>query len=111
MTQLTIKDNGSGMDLEELRNNGRLGQGLSNIRTRARLMDAALDLSSQLGQGFQLILTIPCDNSRHPQQIDDRPKVGKRELADREREGRQVYEGLGLETAAVNQETKQGQGT
>jgi signal transduction histidine kinase len=110
-TQLSIKDNGRGMNLDDLRNHGRMGQGLSNIQTRARLMNAELDLSSQPGQGFQLILTIPCDDSRHLQRIDDRPAVEKRELASRQQEGEQEYEGLGLETATVDRQTAQGQRT
>jgi signal transduction histidine kinase len=80
MTQLTIRDNGSGMNLDELQSNGRMGEGLSNIRTRARLMNAALDLSSKPGEGFQLVLGIPCGDSRYTRQPDGQMAAARRAL-------------------------------
>jgi len=110
-TQLMIKDNGRGVDLDELLYNGRMGQGLTNIQTRARLMDAALDLSSQPGKGFQLTLTIPCDDSRHVQQIDDRTEVGRRKVPDQGQERQQEDESLGPETVVMDKQPTQGQGS
>jgi signal transduction histidine kinase len=70
-TQISVIDNGRGVDLDQLSGDSRLGQGLANIEARAHLVNGMLDLVSQLGQGFQLTLTIPCDDSLHIQGIDE----------------------------------------
>jgi signal transduction histidine kinase len=110
-TELGVKDNGRGVDLDELLNNGRMGEGLTNIQTRAHLMNAVLDLSSQPGEGFQLSLTIPCGGSQDVQQIDDGVAVGKRELPVRGQDSEQEKESSGLEAAVTDNQPRQGPGS
>ena len=58
-TRLTVADNGRGMDLHAQENaNG--GQGLANMRARARLLGGTLEIESEPGHGFILMMTIPC---------------------------------------------------
>jgi len=108
-TQLSIRDNGRGVNLDELHDNGRMGEGLANIQTRARLMDAHLDLSSQPGQGFQLVLTIPCDDDRKAQRIDGQTTV--EDERSRGRDGEQAEESLGLDRAVMDRQSMQGRGS
>ncbi|MGC9333101.1 MAG: sensor histidine kinase [Anaerolineae bacterium] len=70
-TQISVIDNGRGVNFDELHKDNLLGEGLANIQARARLMDATLDLASQPGEGFQLTLTIPCGDSLHIRAIDE----------------------------------------
>jgi signal transduction histidine kinase len=57
---LTVSDNGRGADLTGMGNGDGTGQGLANMRARARLLGGTLDLDSQPGHGFKVVLTIPC---------------------------------------------------
>jgi signal transduction histidine kinase len=59
-TCLTVSDNGQGVNVESLSDNGYQGQGIANMQTRARLLGGGLELESQPGQGFRLVLTVPC---------------------------------------------------
>jgi hypothetical protein len=52
---LTIADNGRGFDIAAIRD----GNGLSNMRDRARLMGGGLDVSSRSGAGTIVRLTVP----------------------------------------------------
>ncbi len=61
-TSLTIADDGQGADLYTARDGHRLGQGIANMRARAKVMSAQLVLDSQPGRGFKVVLTIPCEN-------------------------------------------------
>ena len=54
--QLHVSDDGVG--LEALPIDGR-GQGLRNIRERARLLDGALDMHSAPNEGVTVTLTVP----------------------------------------------------
>jgi signal transduction histidine kinase len=60
-TRLTVRDNGNGADLASLTNGAYAGEGIANMQARARMLGGALDLTSEPGQGFQLMLTIPCE--------------------------------------------------
>jgi signal transduction histidine kinase len=63
-TLLTVTDNGQGAELASLLKNGRDGQGITNMRTRANMLGGVLNLDSQPGQGFRLSLAIPCGTHR-----------------------------------------------
>lgn len=60
-TQLTVSDDGRGVDLARLASDGHLGHGIPNMRTRAYLLGGDLRLESEPGNGFLLALTVPCD--------------------------------------------------
>ncbi|MGD8623105.1 MAG: sensor histidine kinase [Anaerolineae bacterium] len=61
-TRLVVVDNGRGATLDALggEEHEYLSQGLANMQARARLMDGLLDVDSRQGEGFRLVLTIPC---------------------------------------------------
>jgi len=59
-TQLVVKDNGKGLDLESLDSGSRVGQGIANMQERARLLGGELVLDGEPGYGMHLVLTIPC---------------------------------------------------
>jgi signal transduction histidine kinase len=61
-TCLSVTDNGRGVSVESLTNNGHNGQGIANMQARAGLLGGTLDLVSEPGQGFRLTLTVPCGN-------------------------------------------------
>jgi signal transduction histidine kinase len=63
-TRLTVTDNGNGITPGALGNNGRHGQGITNMRDRARLLGGDLVLENGPGRGLHLELTIPCDGSK-----------------------------------------------
>jgi signal transduction histidine kinase len=67
-TRLTVADNGRGASLDSLGKDDHeyLSQGIANMQARARLMDGLLDLDSRPGEGFRLVLTIPCHNGETP---------------------------------------------
>jgi signal transduction histidine kinase len=64
---LEIRDDGAGFDPEATQR-GRRGraQGLTNIRRRAELLDAKLDVDSAPGRGTRLSLTMPVATARRP---------------------------------------------
>jgi signal transduction histidine kinase len=63
-TQLAVIDNGSGMPPNARSSDGHNGQGIANMRQRARLLGGELLLESQAGHGSRLVLTIPCDHRK-----------------------------------------------
>ncbi len=65
---LEIRDDGIGFDPDSSPERGRRGraQGLANIRRRAELLDARLDLESAPGRGTRLSLTMPVATMRRP---------------------------------------------
>ena len=65
-TRLTVADDGRGIDLKALSDRDGLGQGITNMQARARTMAAHLDLASEPGKGFKMVLTIPCTNGKTP---------------------------------------------
>jgi signal transduction histidine kinase len=67
-TRLAVADNGRGASLDSLGKDDHeyLSQGIANMQARARLMDGLLDLDSRPGEGFRLVLTIPCHNGETP---------------------------------------------
>ncbi|HYM53071.1 MAG TPA: sensor histidine kinase [Candidatus Dormibacteraeota bacterium] len=66
---LEIRDDGVGFDQAAAAERGRTGraQGLANLRRRAELLHATIDLRSAPGQGTALSLTMPVAASRRPQ--------------------------------------------
>ena len=60
-TQLTVTDNGRGIAFGTSGNGNRQGQGILNMRERARLLKGDLVLDNNPGQGLRLQLTVPCD--------------------------------------------------
>jgi signal transduction histidine kinase len=66
---LEIRDDGAGFDTAAVAERGRTGraQGLANMRRRAELLRAAIDLQSAPGQGTALSLTMPVAAIRRPQ--------------------------------------------
>jgi signal transduction histidine kinase len=63
-TQLTVGDNGRGIAPDALTGNGHQGQGMANMRKRARLLGGDLVIQGKPGQGLRLELTIPCDGRK-----------------------------------------------
>ncbi len=65
---LEIRDDGDGFDPAAPVARGRRGQaqGLVNIRRRAELLDAQLQIESATGRGTRLSLTMPVATSRRP---------------------------------------------
>jgi signal transduction histidine kinase len=65
---LEIRDDGVGFDTAAAAERGRTGraQGLTNLRRRAELLRAEIDLQSAPGQGTALSLTMPVAASRRP---------------------------------------------
>ena len=65
---LEILDDGEGFDPAAPVARGRRGraQGLDNIRRRAELLDAKLEIESAAGRGTRLSLTMPVATSRRP---------------------------------------------
>ncbi|MEJ2207716.1 MAG: sensor histidine kinase [Anaerolineae bacterium] len=73
-TCLTVRDNGRGVSVESLTDNGHCGQGIANMQARASLLGGNLELTSEPGEGFQLILTVPCSN--HDAKIPETAAAG-----------------------------------
>ncbi|MCA1572439.1 MAG: ATP-binding protein, partial [Chloroflexi bacterium] len=65
---LEIRDDGRGFDPTASAERGRRGraQGLANIRRRAELLDATLNVESVPGHGTALSLTMPVATVRRP---------------------------------------------
>jgi signal transduction histidine kinase len=65
---LEIRDDGAGFDPAAPPPRGRRGraQGLANIRRRAELLDASLEIESAPGRGTRLSLTMPVATTRRP---------------------------------------------
>ena len=63
---LEIRDDGAGFDPDAMPERGRRGraQGLANIRRRAELLDARLEIESAPGRGTRLSLTMPVSTTR-----------------------------------------------
>lgn len=58
---LSIKDNGKGfnkMEIEE-RGSGKMNNGLTNIRTRAKMLDGTCIINSNPGKGTLICVTVP----------------------------------------------------
>jgi signal transduction histidine kinase len=66
--RLEIRDDGVGFDPEAPPGRGRRGraQGLENIRRRAELLAANLEIESAAGRGTRLSLTMPVATTRRP---------------------------------------------
>lgn len=60
---LSITDNGKGFDLSPLNHNTSYGLGIKNMHNRARLMGAGFQISSTLGKGTSVIVTVPIANT------------------------------------------------
>jgi signal transduction histidine kinase len=59
-TCLTVSDNGKGIDPDSVTDRTYQGQGIANMRARARMLGGDLILDSKAGQGLRLELTVPC---------------------------------------------------
>jgi signal transduction histidine kinase len=58
---LSIKDDGRGVNLQPL-NEGKdnnFGLGIRNMHNRAKLIGAEFSMSSTIGQGTEVIITLP----------------------------------------------------
>jgi signal transduction histidine kinase len=66
-TRLTVADNGQGLALASLADNGHEGQGMANMQERARLLGGDLVVQSEPEGGLRLELTIPCDGCKDPE--------------------------------------------
>jgi len=60
---LTITDNGKGFDLTPLDHDTSYGLGIKNMYNRARLMGAGFQISSTLGEGTSVVLSVPVENA------------------------------------------------
>lgn len=58
--RLAVADDGTGMRVPTAAGNGQMGQGLSNMQARARLMRGELTLENAPGQGTRVVVTVPC---------------------------------------------------
>ena len=63
-TCLTVTDDGRGIPMDSLADGAQQGQGVANMRDRARMLGGELHLQNSSGQGFRLALTIPCDGCK-----------------------------------------------
>jgi signal transduction histidine kinase len=65
---LEIRDDGAGFDARSTGGRARRGraQGLANMRRRAELLDAQLEIESAPGRGTRLSLTMPVATARRP---------------------------------------------
>jgi len=59
---LSITDNGKGFDLTLLNHSTSYGLGIKNMHNRARLMGARFQISSTLGEGTNVVVTVPLAN-------------------------------------------------
>jgi signal transduction histidine kinase len=67
--RLEIRDDGSGYDpgvVPAARGRRGRAQGLANIRRRAEILEAELEIESAPGQGTHLSLTMPVATTRRP---------------------------------------------
>jgi signal transduction histidine kinase len=55
---VTIKDNGNGFDISQIKPSASKGQGIKNMYTRARLLSGKLTVTSELGKGTEISLCI-----------------------------------------------------
>jgi PAS domain S-box-containing protein len=64
--QLTIRDDGIGFDLAEMRNNARHGRssGLVGMEERVRLSGGSFELSTRLNEGVSIRVLFPCQTQR-----------------------------------------------
>jgi len=58
--ELTIKDNGVGMDLKKMKQENK-GAGLKNIERRVKLLNGTLNLETQLDKGTTYNITVPLE--------------------------------------------------
>jgi signal transduction histidine kinase len=63
-TCLTIHDNGRGICAKEMQDGAHQGQGIANMRARARMLRGDLILDNEPGQGLTLELIIPCNGAK-----------------------------------------------
>ncbi|MDX2046132.1 MAG: sensor histidine kinase [Chitinophagaceae bacterium] len=65
--ELTITDDGQGVDLTPLNeNNGdNFGLGIRNMHNRAKLIGAAFSMSSAIGKGTEVKISLPRENNHH----------------------------------------------
>ena len=61
--KLTIKDNGSGFDVDFNQRKGS-GLGLSTMQERARLLEGNLYIHSELNKGTTFTLTVPVEEKK-----------------------------------------------
>jgi len=55
---ISLKDNGTGFEQKEIKNNG--GLGLKSLLSRTQLMNGKMFLESKIGKGTEFIFEIPC---------------------------------------------------
>jgi len=60
---LTIRDNGVGMDLDEVRGHS-MGLGMLSMQERARLLNGSVDWHSKPGQGTEVVAYLPMVSER-----------------------------------------------
>ena len=73
-TQLIISDDGRGMAPDLLAGDhqpgtAHNGHGIDNMQARAHALGGTLDLEIEQGQGFKLVLTLPCDGDKGAEPI------------------------------------------
>ncbi|MCF6170838.1 MAG: PAS domain S-box protein [Bacteroidales bacterium] len=57
---LVIDDDGNGFDMENIDTNSSSGIGLVSMRERVQAFEGSLSIDSQLGNGTELIIEVPC---------------------------------------------------
>ena len=60
---LSITDNGKGFDLTLLNHSTSYGLGIKNMHNRARIIGARFQISSTLGEGTSVVVTVPLANT------------------------------------------------
>jgi two-component system, NarL family, sensor kinase len=65
--ELTIADDGQGVDLSPLNENngGNFGLGIRNMHNRAKLIGASFSMSSAIGKGTEVKISLPKENNHH----------------------------------------------
>lgn len=61
-TTLKIEDNGTGFNLEEIKQNNRQGLGIQNIENLVYLLNGKVQFYSKLGDGTKINIVIPTNN-------------------------------------------------
>lgn len=59
---LVVIDDGKGFDMKKNRKNSVVGNGLSNLQTRVRLLNGTIKIESELGKGTSITVKIPLMN-------------------------------------------------
>src|SRR5690606_18384347 len=70
VTNLSVTDNGRGLDSSLPAESRRNGHGIANLQARAAVLGGSLRIVSELGAGVCLALSVPCSSSRDELELE-----------------------------------------